>query len=815
MIRFIVLIAVLVCARGVSAFTMNCVNPLRFVVPADSDAWTKMEIARANALTERSVASGVIKVDSAVDGTATVVYLDWTTYSATEVFQFFSHSGVITNNGIVVADNTLSVEVYSTKAGASLSASALRTEYGIDDIGNDADAGDYGEYFVVIFNDTVEETVAHAVDYQMVMALACSSSILADEWYFSGGDEGRAFFCYTGDTYLHTALADVKELYENLGCERRFGIFDYNYIAGEAVSGTSLHLIGDPQLSMNPWVGGCSNESSGVEVVVGALGTHLRIYGGAEWCEVEYAGRVHKLDSINIHNGDKYREILISGDSRPDYALLRARNGAVDCVHVAVYPETCARTAADNLCGLDTRDAFVPADVVVVGPSQVLVDNVAAYASGKGYRVASFYRSQASSVRYVYSQVRLANAYNAGYPVSPGPILVLVGRRGASGECVESVDYEPVYDECRNDGCQSDLLLTANDVPGARPVGPVCRIPVSDMYELQKYYSNEALYEQHNYYKIIGAVDNAVAMYDPDDPEEDVFGEDLEKRDMVYSAIDDLREIGYVPMHISTGEYVTANGFPSSCDMEEELMDMVEEGVAEIWINGRRSNYDNIAQFIDSGCSARYGSPVSALVFAPTCHSAETFYGGSAWEKYMLADNTALRIAGLVGSINADMDLQHYLMMEELVQARINAQPGDTAPEVMFDAYQTYIAKYPYFYDYAVQITYLGGLAALVGPSVVGVEEQHSSYGVTVYAAGGGYEIRCAEEWGDDVRYIVSDLRGRLLARGAMSMKSNCSTAIWAGVDDSGKRASSGVYLVRVWSEKQAKEHVVKVVIAR
>jgi len=181
----------------------------------------------------------------------------------------------------------------------------------------------------------------------------------------------------------------------------------------------------------------------------------------------------------------------------------------------------------------------------------------------------------------------------------------------------------------------------------------------------------------------------------------------------------------------------------------------------------------------------------------------------------MLADNTALRIAGLVGSINADMDLQHYLMMEELVQARINAQPGDTAPEVMFDAYQTYIAKYPYFYDYAVQITYLGGLAALVGPSVVGVEEQHSSYGVTVYAAGGGYEIRCAEEWGDDVRYIVSDLRGRLLARGAMSMKSNCSTAIWAGVDDSGKRASSGVYLVRVWSEKQAKEHVVKVVIAR
>ncbi len=430
----------------------------------------------------------------------------------------------------------------------------------------------------------------------------------------------------------------------------------------------------------------------------------------------------------------------------------------------------------------------------------------------------------AGLVRTWYAQlVQDNNASNSAgygpYPVNPGPLLIIVGSHYHSGGyvdgrlCVNAYESESEYSGIFLT-LMSDLLLTDIDYDGI-PNGPTTRLLARNEIDIQRLvdYSNQ--FQESDHGKSLFVLDDVI------------WGEYLDHH--IHGLGVEFAERGIGNGTVPLVRHTSALG-TEALERMQSLVPDIDSGLYELWIAGHANSVMRWARTMAVG--HLYSDVVlqtnqAVPIFNISCNGVSPAMGSeSTWQRVyeVLASSVAsgLKAAVCIAPMGAGNKMQFWSMMNRLGEQRVAMSEGDLYASIVYEAVVASILEDPAAADLYNSFFVFGGLARFRSPgAALSVEERLS--GVPAALAVGTvtpnpFNPRTTV-WMDlpqsgVANLAIHDLRGRLVRTlWSGQIEAGRHPMLWNGLDDRGRQAASGVYLVRLVMAGEQK--VAKITLAK
>jgi hypothetical protein len=449
-------------------------------------------------------------------------------------------------------------------------------------------------------------------------------------------------------------------------------------------------------------------------------------------------------------------------------------------------------------------------DVVIVARTDSMAAPVVEQMEARQLRVQTIMATGPENVALYYGDVVYLNAvinsywygYEA-YPVSPGPLMVIVGAQGGCAGCLGAavLEYSDAGERCQQyPGCKSDYALTdwnSDDVPD----GPVTRIPARLPAEVETCIGYAEAFSSGS---TVAPVRQVVLL---SDDQTDNYMDNIREADAVY------RSIGYVPRTAIQTSLV------GDADRWSVFVEQMNEGAVEVFGRGRVANADNWCNIVETYPMAQLNDLTRAQVFVgwmPSCNTVDAvvnengyfvdgrdYTGPPVVTSLMLpavGSNPGSRMAGMVGHMTGGWNDQHDLYGHYLLQSRASAIPGVTdIATIAFNAACAMIRDYPEYTGHVMSVGVLGAFTRIPEYEVTGVDIGREQDSVRIVPSLAEARIIMDRANAGPAKVRVYDVRGRLVRElyngvcgaGRVEMR-------WPYDDGNGHGVASGVYLVKV-----------------
>lgn len=449
-------------------------------------------------------------------------------------------------------------------------------------------------------------------------------------------------------------------------------------------------------------------------------------------------------------------------------------------------------------------------DVVIVARTDSMAAPVVEQMEAKQLRVQTIVVTGPENVALYYGDVvylnALINSYWYGYeayPVSPGPLMVIVGAQGGCAGCLGAavLEYSDAGERCQQyPGCKSDYALTdwnSDDVPD----GPVTRIPARLPAEVEMCIGYAEAFSSGS---TVAPVRQVVLL---SDDQTDNYMDNIREADAVY------RSIGYVPR---TAIRTSLVGEENRWSV---FVGQMNEGAVEVFGRGRVSNANIWCNIVDTYPMTQLNDLTRAQVFVgwmPSCNTVDAVVNENGYfvdgrhytyspvvTSLMLpmdGSNPGSRMAGMVGHMSGGWNEQHDLYGHYLLMSRESAIPGVTdIATIAYNAAMAMIRDYPEFKAHVMSVGVIGAYARIPADAITNVGDAAMDVGVRVISSGDVAHIRMQMARAGRARVCVYDVRGRLV-RDVFSGVSGPGDVEWRWAYDDGRGhlVASGVYVVRV-----------------
>ncbi len=385
------------------------------------------------------------------------------------------------------------------------------------------------------------------------------------------------------------------------------------------------------------------------------------------------------------------------------------------------------------------------------------------------------------------------------WPVNPGPLLIVCGALCYGEECEECPTCYP------SGPSESDLLIT--DINGdGLPNGPVTRIPATSAVQVQKAVDNA---EDYSNASLVGPWHGVVFF------------------------VGDIQHDGTAAQNpfylcMRAGEAYRNEGFHifpilrrSDLPNDQHLRFQAAAGVfgdpghvVELFGAGFSASPENWCSIFYRPSTADYNTlsqPQIITAWMPVCQTASWYAeNGDVMRPYrigaeLMFDGTssaAVKLAGMVGLSGAVTYDQQELLGEYLVEARMNAIPGQTTiADIAYNAAMSLISAHPEDTEAALYVTTLGSYVQIPDyTEVVAVDDEITVREPKIRILGatdGGTRIQYELTAGGDVGIEIYDVRGaRVREMKIGERQAGVYYSLWDGSDSRGRNVPSGVYLV-------------------
>ena len=414
------------------------------------------------------------------------------------------------------------------------------------------------------------------------------------------------------------------------------------------------------------------------------------------------------------------------------------------------------------------------------------------------------------AVKDILYEAWMANQAYGGYPVDPGPLLMIVGTYLD----IEMLTYPDDEGEtCLNDGtCKSYMDIADFDDDGF-PECPVQVLPASNTEQVLS-----AILYAEEWNESPFPTGERIAIF-ADDETENSGGQASEL------FIDGLRQVwsayydsGYLPSLIKESSF---------SNWEQKAIagkNQISQGAREIWVGGERTGPGKLTNFLSTehwnNLEEQLDSDQNIFIFGPNCETGGFWKGEQTrphvLPKLMFNHPDRTTAAGMIGQLNSAWDKENRVFATVLMNELINSPAGTPYSLVAYHAARTIQEQFP---NYGRGVVMYGAYAVTTHALSAGVDEPHPEEAIdhlwcTLGNAVTNLHFKLSKP--EVVNLEVHDVTGRLVSRvkhGRLGPGRYIFS--WFQKDQSLKPVGSGTYFARLTLEDSNRVETAKIVILR